>query len=78
MDGEVDAAGGEGFFYFFREHALRTNFSQSDIGDFVAGGVDDFDFDLVAAGAQEGGDVVGLPEGELGAAGADAEFRGLV
>jgi hypothetical protein len=31
--------------------------------------------DFVAAGAQESGDVVGLPERELGAAGADAEFR---
>ena len=48
-----------------------------DVRDFVAGGVDDFDFDLVSAGAQESGDVVGLPEGELGAARADAEFHGI-
>jgi hypothetical protein len=29
----------------------------------------------VAAGPQERGNVVGLPQGELGAARADAEFR---
>src|SRR5437867_3128537 len=35
--------------------------------------MDDFDLDFVAAGAQERGNVVGLPQGELGAAGADTE-----
>ena len=80
MDGEVDAAGGEGFFDFFgedsfAESAFRADHGEGDVGDFVSGGVDDFDFDFVAAGAQERGDVVGLPEGELGAAGADAEVR---
>ena len=74
MHGEIDASGGEGFFDFFGEHALGADHGEGDVGDFVAGGVDDFDFDFVAAGAQERGDVVGLPEGELGAAGADAEF----
>jgi len=34
----------------------------------VAGGADDLDLDGVAGGAQGGGDVVGLPERELGAA----------
>ena len=77
MHGEIDASGGEGFFDFFGEHALGADHGQGDVGDFVAGGVNDFDFDFVAAGAQQGGDVVGLPEGELGAAGADAEFRGV-
>ncbi len=77
VDGEIDASGGEGFFDFLGEHALGADLGEGDVGDFVAGGVDDFDFDLVSAGAQEGGDVVGLPEGKLRAAGADAEFNGV-
>jgi hypothetical protein len=35
---------------------------QGHVGDLIAGGVDDFDFDFVAVLAQTGGDVVGLPE----------------
>jgi hypothetical protein len=66
MHGQVDAAGGQGLFDFFgedsfAESALGTDHGERDVGDFVAGGVDDFDFDFVAAGAQEGGDVVRLP-----------------
>ena len=77
MHGEIDASSGEGFLDFFGEHSLGADLGQGDVGDFVAGGVDDFDLDFVAAGTEKGGDVVGLPEGELGAAGADAEFGGL-
>jgi hypothetical protein len=80
MHGEIDAAGGEGFFDFFGENSFaespfRADHGERDVGDFVAGGVDDFDFYFVAAGAEKGGDVVGLPKGELGTAGADAEVR---
>src|SRR5579863_5256836 len=80
MHGQVDAAGGEGFFDFFGENsfaesAFRADHGERDVGDFVSGGVDDLDFDFVSAGTQEGGNVVGLPQGELGAAGADAELR---
>src|SRR5208282_5913437 len=73
VHGEIDASGGEGFFNFLGKHALGANHGQSDVGDFVAGGVDDFDFDVVAARAQERGNVVGLPQGELRTARADAE-----
>ena len=80
MHGEIDAAGGESFFDLFGENsfaksALGADHGQGDVGDFVAGGVDDLDFDFMAARAQQRGDVVRLPEGELRAAGADAEFR---
>ena len=77
MHGEIDASGGEGFFNFLREHALGADHGQGNVGDFVAGGVDDFDLDLVAAGAQEGRDVIGLPERKLGAARANAKFSGV-
>ena len=74
VDGEIDASGGEGFFDLFGKHAFGAHHSQGDVGDFVAGSVDDFNLDFVAAGAQQRRDVVGLPEGKLGAARADAEF----
>ena len=52
MHGEIDSAGGEGFFDFFGEHALGADLGERDVGDFVASGMDDFDFDFVAARAQ--------------------------
>ena len=75
MHGEIDAASGERFLDFLGEHALGADHGESHVGDLVAGGVDDFDFNFVAARAQERGNVVGLPKGKLRAAGADAEFR---
>src|SRR6202034_770127 len=83
VDGEIDAASGESLFDFlgensFAEPTLRTDHGQGDVGDLIATGVDDFDFDFVAAGAQERGDVIGLPKSELRAAGADAEFSGAL
>src|SRR5579864_2035681 len=78
MNVEVDTPRGKGFFDFFGEHALRTNLGQGNVGDLVAGGMNNFNFDFVAARTEKRGDVVGLPESELGAAGADAEFRSVV
>jgi hypothetical protein len=43
------------------------------LGHAVASGVDDLDLDGVACGAEGVGDVVGLPECELGAARTDAD-----
>ncbi len=82
MHGEIDAAGGEGFFYLFGENsfaksALGAHLGQGDIGNLVAGGMNNFNFDFVAARAQQCGDVVGLPEGQLRAAGADAKAGGV-
>ena len=77
VDGEIDAAGGERFFDFLDEDALAVETRGRDeagVLHAVAGGADDFDFDGVARGAEEGGDVVGLPEGELRAPGADADL----
>src|SRR5579864_333288 len=72
---EIDAAGGECLFDFFGEHSLGADLGKSDVGDFVTGGMDDLNLDLVTAATEKRGDVVGLPEGELGAAGADAQTR---
>src|ERR1700752_1753223 len=63
MYGEIDAPSGQSLFNLLREHALCAYLGEGDIGDFVTRGVYDFDLDLMSAGAQEGRDVVGLPEG---------------
>ena len=49
MNGEIDAIFGEGLFNFLGEHALGADLGKSDIGDLVAGGLDDFDLDVVPA-----------------------------
>src|SRR5579864_625480 len=77
MHCEIDASGAKRLFNFLCEHALGADLGQGDVGYFVAGSVDDFDFNFVATSAEKRGDVVGLPEGELGAAGADAESRSV-
>src|SRR5208283_2001824 len=80
MHGEINTSGGEGLLDFFRENslaksALRADLGQGDVGDLVAGSVNDFDLNFVAACPQQSGDVVGLPESKLRAARADAETR---
>ena len=79
MHGEIDASGGEGLFNFFGENsfaqsALGADHGEGDIGDFISGGVDDFNFYFMAARSKKRGDEVSLAEGKLGAAGADAEM----
>jgi hypothetical protein len=74
MDGEIDGAGEERLFDFLGEEAFGAYLRQGHVGDFIAGGLDDFDAGGVAFGLQLGGDVVGLPEGQFGTAGADDEF----
>src|SRR5579864_3366780 len=78
MNGEVDTPRGKGLFNFFSEHAFGADLGQGNVGDLVASGMNNFNFDFVAARTQKRRDVVGLPESKLGAAGADAEFRSLV
>src|ERR1051326_6236687 len=74
VDSQIDAPGREGFFDFFGEHALGAYFGEGHVGDLVTGGMNNFNFDFVAAGAEQRGNVVGLPKGELGAARADAQL----
>jgi hypothetical protein len=84
VDGEVDAALGERVFDLLDEDSLavrrrgerweRSCFGPIGVlGHAVAGGADDLDHDLTAAVVQPGGDVIGLPEGELGASRADTD-----
>jgi hypothetical protein len=62
---KVDAPVRQCLFNFFGEHALGSNFGERHIGDLVAGGLDDFNLDLMAMFTQKSADVVGLPKREL-------------
>ena len=82
MDGEVDTAGGEGFFDLLDEDAgavgrQTVGRDEGRVLHAVAGGADDFDGNGVAVLAELRGDVVGLPERELRAARADADGLGV-
>ena len=87
MNSEVDTAIGERFFNLLDEDALAIG-ERGERGQTVgvwigalgirvlhpvAGGADDLDLDGVACVAERGGDVVRLPERELGASRADAD-----
>jgi hypothetical protein len=79
MNGEVDAAGGEGFVDFFGEQAFAADVGEGAVLHRVAGGGDDVFLEDVHAfedGAEFAQDVEkvgGLDAGEGGAAGADFE-----
>src|SRR5712671_1883891 len=80
MHRQIDTASGQRFLNLLGENslaksALGADLAQGNIGDLVAGGVNDFDFDVVTPGAQQRRDVTRLPEGQLRAAGADAKGR---
>ena len=92
VDGEVDAACGERLLDLLDEDSLAVG-QRREGGDVVyawaagglrrlsqaiAGGVDDLDLHGVACGAQCVGDMVGLPECELGTSRADADGVGHV
>src|ERR1017187_9119527 len=70
---EINPVFDQGFLNFLGEHALGADFSEGNVGDFIAGGLDDLEFHGMALSAQQIGDVMGLPESELRAAGADAQ-----
>ena len=51
VNGEIHASGREGLFDFLGEHSLGAYFGEGDIGDLVAGCMNDFNLDFVAVGA---------------------------
>src|SRR5581483_3355066 len=65
MDGEVHAAREQRFLDLLGEHALGADLGEGHIPDLVAGGLDDFDFNLMAADAKFVSNVAGLPKSEL-------------
>ncbi len=69
----IHAISRQRFLNFLGEHALGADLGQRDIGNLVAGGFDDFNFDLVSTLLEQRLDVVGLPESQLRSAGTDAQ-----
>ena len=82
MDSEVDAAFFESFFYFLDEDAFTVEvwrWNEAWLLQAVASSADDLEFDMIAGIAKGVENVVGLPEGELGASAADADgIAGIV
>jgi len=77
VHGEIDAAFFEGFFDFFDEDAFAVEVRRRDEAGLlhtVAGGADDLELDVVAGVAEGVEDVVGLPERQLRASAADADW----
>jgi len=75
MDGQVNLIGGQGLFNLLGKHSFGTDLGEGDVGDFVAGGVDDLNLRFVPALAQQGGDVVGLPKSKLRPARSNSQAR---
>ncbi len=61
VHGQVGAAVEQRFFDLFGEEALGADLGQRDVGDFVAGSLNDFDAALAAGGGELRGDPTGLP-----------------
>ncbi len=78
MNSQIHTPVRQGLFNLLGEHSLRSDFGKGYIGDFVAGGVDDLDLDLVALAAQKRRNVLGLPESELRSAGAYLQTQALI
>ena len=77
MNGEVDAAFFQGFLDFLDEDALAVEvggWDEAGLLHTVAGGADDLELDVVAGVAEGVEDVVGLPERQLRASAADADW----
>jgi hypothetical protein len=67
----------QAIFNLFREHALCADFGQRNVNNLVPGGVDDLDFDVMPALAQQHSNMVGLPERQLGASRTDPQAQTL-
>src|SRR5580704_7259209 len=69
MHRKIDASLRQGLFDLLGEHSLGADLGKGNIRDLVAGGLDDFELDFVAALTKEGADVISLPQRELGTSG---------
>jgi hypothetical protein len=78
MDGEVDGVVEEGALDFFDEEAIAADLGERSVAVLVAfcADFDDFDMEAGVCGFEGIGDPIGLPHGELAAAGADADGLG--
>ncbi len=76
MDRDIDRAGKQRLLNFLGEQPFRSHLRERHVGDFVAGGFDDFDSARLAQFLQAALNPVRLPEGQLGTARADGQHVG--
>jgi hypothetical protein len=65
VNGKINMAGGQCLFNFFGEHPLCPDPGERHVSHFVPGGLDNFEFNLMTVLAQQAGNVIGLPQGQL-------------
>jgi hypothetical protein len=75
VDGQVDRPGEQRPLQLLGEQAVAADLRERLVGDAVALGLEDYQLDRagVGDGAEPVGDMIGLPEGERAAAGAQAD-----
>src|SRR5260221_442120 len=73
VHGEVNTVFEKGLFDFLGEHALGADFSEGNIRDFIARGLDDLKLHGMSLSTEQVRDMMGLPESKLRAARTDAE-----
>ena len=76
MDGEIDAAFFESFLDLFNKDAFAVEIwgrDEAGLLHAVAGGANDLELGVIAGVAESVENMIGLPEGELGASAADAD-----
>ena len=74
MYGQIDRAGEQRLLDFLGEKPFRSHLRKRDVGDLVAGGLDDFDAAILRpSSSQPGLNPVRLPQGKLGTSRADGQ-----
>src|SRR5690348_120979 len=74
MHSQIDAPLRQRLLDLFGEHSLGSDLGERNIGDFIAGCVNDLDLDFMSASPEQRRNVISLPEGKLRAARTDSEF----
>src|ERR1035438_1483985 len=75
MDGQVHTALSQCLLDLLGKHSFGADLGKGDLLQPITGGLDDLDFDGVPLPAQQGGDVVGLPQGKLRSAASNAQVH---
>jgi hypothetical protein len=73
MHCQIDSLLKQRLFDLFGKHPFGADLGERDVDNFVAGGLDDFYRDPVAATFEQALNVMGLGQGELRSAGANAK-----
>src|SRR5450432_732547 len=75
VDSQVNLIFGERFLNLLGKHALGADFCERDVNNLIACSLYDLNLNLVAALAQQFGNVIGLPQSELRSSSPNAQAR---